>query len=176
MEPKELIDLLNKERDYHSKHPQDVNIKFIYTIGASITGIIISILFKKLELSDFTKTLMLNPLEILFVLGFASVFFGLGEHYSLHFQQRIRIEKAINDIASHFSHFNYDAFIAAHGFVHMHYFGSIYLSKATPLFTNEPDTRSFWKFHDRKIELGVLLILISYGYLIYYFLHVHRAK
>jgi hypothetical protein len=49
MEPKDLIDLLNKERDYHSKHPQEVNIKFIYTIGASITGIIISILFKKPE-------------------------------------------------------------------------------------------------------------------------------
>jgi hypothetical protein len=100
-------------------------------------------------------------------LGFAFVLFGLGEHYSLHFQQRIRIEKAINDIASHFNHFNYDAFIATHGLAHMHYFGSVYLNKPTPLFTNEPDTRSFWKFHDRKIELGILLILISYGYLIY---------
>jgi hypothetical protein len=176
MEPKDLIDLLNKERNYHSKHPQEVNIKFIYTIGASITGIIISILFKKSDLPDLTKTVILKPLEILFILGFTSIFLGLGEHYSLHFQQRIRIEKAINDIASQFNHFNYDAFIAAHGLAHMHYFGSIYLSKPTPLFTNEPDTRSFWKFHDRKIELGILLILISYGYLIYYVLCTPIAK
>lgn len=175
MAPETLIELLNAERDYHSKHPKEVNIKFIYTIGASITGIIVTILFGTNKEHQLINPELLRLPVLFFSIGFLCLFWGLGEHYSFHFQQRVRVEKAINDVILQLPHFNYDTFIKANNLIHLRYMGNIYLKKPTLLFTNEPDTRSFWRFHDRKIESGVLLILFAYGCLIYYFLTSHLA-
>lgn len=172
MDQKNIIDFLNKEREYHSSHPHEVFTKFFYSMGASLAAVLSALYFSgkvvKAELSKFVNDLPVECILMLFLLGHVSIIVGLLEHSFLHQQQRKKIEDVINHIFANYENFNYQDFWKKFGSTKLRSLGNKTLKTATPLITSEPDTRPNLTFHDRKIELGISLILIAYAMLIYY--------
>lgn len=165
-----LIELLTKERDFHAAHPHQVNTKFMYGLGTSLASVVAGIYFsgtEKSELDELFARVSMFIVLFLFVLGLIIVIIGLAEHANLHKQQRRRIEAAIQDILAKGEKFKYDEFWQEYQSHRLKYFNRRVLKIPTPLFAVEPDTRGFWSFHDRKIELGALIMVIAYGILIY---------
>lgn len=167
-----LIDLLNKERDYHSSHPVEVYSKFLYTLGASLAAVITAIYFSsKLSKSDILKNIGNAPIGIallLFLVGLIFLIYGFSEHNYIHKQQREKIEDALRNIFDNQETFKYDIFWKHHHENFLKVFFKVKMKKPTPLFTLEPDTRNYLNFHDRKIGLGAFLIVVAYGIMIYY--------
>ena len=170
MEASMLIDLLNKERDYHSKHPFDVAVKFLYALGGSLAAVVSSLYFT--EKADYVKIILIYSIPwlgwlvlFLFSLAIFFIFWGLNEHTQLHTQQRKRIEVALNDILLNYNTFNFDAFWEKHKEQNLE-LRKKRLRHPTPLITLEPDIRSHWRYHDRKIELGIILLVTVYTVLI----------
>jgi hypothetical protein len=170
VEVKNLIDLLIKERDYHSSHPREAYYKFLYSLGASLAAVIVSVYFSgkstKDELLDYINGMPINIILMLFLFGLISITIGFMEHGYLHKQQREKIEDALKDIFEHLDNFEYEAFWNKHSSNNLKLYFKYLLKKKTPLFTLEPDTRRYWNFHDRKLELGVILIFIGYAFMI----------
>ena len=42
-----------------------------------------------------------------------------------------------------------------------------FIKRKTSIFTIEPDTRGWWWFHDRKVELGLLLLCAALIYVLW---------
>lgn len=169
MKPDVLLELLNKDRDYHTTHPQSAFTTFLYALGASLASVVAAIYFSgnstATEIQAFFSKVP-GFVFLFFLLGLGFILAGLAEHNLLHKQQRIRIEDAMEYILTNSEKFDYAYFWDRFKKQKLKFPGGS-LKVATPLFTVEPDTRKFWYFHDRKIEIGVLLIIIAYAILIY---------
>jgi len=167
-----LIDLLNKERDYHSSHPVEVYSKFLYTLGASLAAMITAIYFSsKSSRGDILKNVSNIPIGMVllfFLAGLAFLLFGFAEHSYIHKQQREKIEDALRNIFDYQETFKYPIFWKNYKQHSLKVFFKVEMQKPTPLFTLEPDTRNYLNFHDRKIDLGAFLITIAYAIMIYY--------
>ena len=169
MEIDKLIDLLNKEREYHTSHPNKVYTSVLTSIGTSLAAVVVGIYFSgktsKSELHNYLEHINAPLVLILFGLGLLLLFIGIMEHSYLHRQQREKIENSLNEILNHTGNFDNEDFWKRHKSHRLETILGIQLTHSTPLITCEPDTRSFW-FHDRKFDLGGILIMIAYAILI----------
>lgn len=165
MEKNELLKILIAERDYHATHPAEVNNKFIYSLGATLTTIIAGFIFKdKIEnLDQIINSCFFPFIIILIVAGYCLIFFAIAEHSKFHKLQLNRLEEAIEYIIKPNKLFSLDTFWELYG----EKLNSKKRNYTVKLIAKEPDTRSGLRFHDRKIELGIYLILIGVIPLIY---------
>jgi len=170
---KDLVELLIKERDRHFSHIHEINRKVIFSMSGSISTIVI-FLFVKSSQDDFNLRIFFNKDNLtgtiitatIFLIGYFFILWGLGEHSSIHGNQRKRIERAIASLlSSNEKEFNFNNFWKEHSEVHLNVFSKT-LKKETPLISAEPDIRGIWGFHDRKIELGIFFILVGFLYLL----------
>ncbi|MGL1888479.1 MAG: hypothetical protein OCD76_18325 [Reichenbachiella sp.] len=162
----ELIKILVQDRDHHFSHPHDVTVKFLYSIGGTITTILIAFFIKdkitglKEIIADYSWDFVFFGLLI--IVGYAMISWGLGEHTAMHTDQRRRIESAIEYlIVVKPDAFDFDSFWSKYGQVRLKYNGKKKATIPTSLIVAEPDTRNWLNYHDRKIELGILIILIG---------------
>lgn len=165
---KDLLDLLVKDRNYHFEHPNQVNNKLVYSLGGSLSTIMIGLVIKKGE-KAFEVVLEQNHWIMigLIGLGYTVMIWGLAEHTLLHFNQRKVLQKAIHYILSGGT---YQGFIDQFAENHLAYMRKKRLKVATKIFDIEPDTRPFWRYHDRKIELGIILVIFGVLGLLYFLL------
>ena len=99
----DLIKLLIADRNHHFSHPHEVSIKLYYSIGGTVTTLLIALFIKNLDgsksLVGFVAEGSNQPYFIFFafcvIIGYLLIFWGLGEHSALHASQREKIEKAI---------------------------------------------------------------------------------
>ncbi|ELR69296.1 hypothetical protein C900_05180 [Fulvivirga imtechensis AK7] len=90
------------------------------------------------------------------------IFWGLGEHTAIHTDQRKRIESAIEYlIVVKPEEFDFDTFWQKYGHIELKYSRRKRAKTSTNLIVAEPDTRNWLNYHDRKIELGIVVILIG---------------
>jgi len=163
----ELIKILIQDRNHHFSHPHDVAVKFLYSIGGTITTIIIAFFIKNKgipNLKEFTPDKLENfgLFGILIILGYALIFWGLGEHTTIHRNQRKRIELAIEYlIVVKPEEFDFDIFWQKYGNLKLKYNKRREAKITTSLIVAEPDARKWISYHDRKIELGIAIILIG---------------
>jgi len=163
----DLIKILVQERDHHFSHPHDVAVKFLYSIGGTLTTIIIAFFIKNGEinsLKEFISESMVSfgIFRLLIIIGYLVIFWGLGEHTALHTDQRKRIELAIEHlVVVKPEEFDFDLFWKKYGQMKQKYNARKKANTLTSLIVAEPDTRNWFNYHDRKIELGVIFILIG---------------
>ncbi|MDH5366700.1 MAG: hypothetical protein OEW67_06920 [Cyclobacteriaceae bacterium] len=163
----ELIKLLINDRNHHFSHPHEVSLKFWYSIGGTITTLVVALLFKNNNFENIkcfitNNICCLAPLFTVILIGYAIIFWGLSEHTSLHTHQRIRLEEAIQYLlVTKPEDFNYDKFISKYSLLKLKFNKKHKSNSATFLLVAEPDTRTWIKYHDRKIELGIMLILLG---------------
>ncbi len=156
----ELVTILLAERDYHSSHPHEVAIQLNYWIAGAILTVFAALFLKKDALGAFRIFLSKNK-RIVFTLtatilgGWILLQIGLSEHTNLHRAQRDRLESAVRDLVTE-EEFQSAAFWKKHS--ELSFFPD---TEATFLIAREPDKRTFWSYHDRKIELGGFLIMVS---------------
>ncbi|NAS30667.1 hypothetical protein GTQ40_06765 [Flavobacteriaceae bacterium R38] len=163
----ELINLLVEERNLHFNHPSEISRRVIFSLGTVITTLIASIITK--EISDngtFDPSNYLNHCYFKWfisciILGYSFILWGLVEHTTIHANQRKRIQEAINYLVKS-NNVNMDVFWDTFGYRHLKYLGNLKMNKPSELFMSEPDTRGFWGFHDRKIEFGILMVLLGF--------------
>mgnify|MGYP001800318609 CR=1 FL=1 len=98
----ELIKLLIGDRNLHFNHPLEVALIFLYSIGGTLTTVLVALLIKNGKLEGLVKLLLSDtnlPYLILsgviIGIGYIFIFWGLSEHTQLHANQRKRIEEAI---------------------------------------------------------------------------------
>lgn len=178
MEPRpsriELIKLLIDDRNHHFSHPHEVSVKFMYSFGGTITTILIAF-FVKGNIIGFIKFLegendlcFLVISSVVILIGYMVIYWGISEHSTLHKNQRKRLEKAINElIAADPKTYNFDDFWKKFGKTKLQYSKSKKSSEATALIVAEPDARKWLHYHDRKIELGAMIILLGVSGILY---------
>ncbi len=163
----ELIKILMQDRNHHFSHPHEVAVKFYYSLGGTITTLLISFFIKNNEIPDLKNFISEEARNfgfygIMIIIGYMMIFWGLNEHTALHTNQRKRIEAAIAYlIAVKPEEFKFDIFWEKYGVVKLKYNGRNTSKTVTNLLVAEPDTRSWLRYHDRKIELGIGIILIG---------------
>ena len=162
----ELIKILLQDRNHHFTHPHDVAIKHFYALGGTITTLSVA-LFVKSEISDVKELISKEPvvfglLGILIIIGYTLIIWGLAEHSTIHNNQRKRIESAIEYLVmAKPETYEFDKFWQRYGNLELKYNQRKKSKVATKLIVAEPDVRGWFHFHDRKIELGILMILIG---------------
>ena len=162
----ELIKILIHDRDHHFSHPHDVAVKFFYSFGGTITTVLIA-LFLKNQIPILKEAISHYPqwfltFGVLLVIGYIPIFWGLSEHTALHMSQRKRIESAIEYLIKvKPEEFDFDFFWKEFGQINLEFGKSKKIKNTTNLVVAEPDTRNWLNYHDRKIELGILTILIG---------------
>ena len=88
------------------------------------------------------------------------IFWGIGEHTAIHTDQRKRIESAIEYlIAVDPDEFDFNVFWQKYGHIRLKYNSRRKAKATTGLVVAEPDSRNWFNYHDRKIELGIVIIL-----------------
>lgn len=158
---KDLLDLLTKDRNYHFEHPNHVNNRVIYSLGGTLTTITVGLLIKSGDKQFAFQFLGDNLAWIVLIgVGYLFITWGLIEHTTMHFQQRKVLQKAIHFLIEK-EHLDYKEFLNKFSENHLLYFGKSKLKVATKLFDIEPDNRKFLSYHDRKIELGISIVLVG---------------
>lgn len=163
----ELIKILMQDRNHHFSHPHEVAVKFFYSLGGTITTILISFFIKNKEIPNLKEFVLCNSVtfgffSVVIIVGYAMIFWGLSEHTTIHTNQRKRIESAINYLVSSKSEeFDFDEFWQKYGHMKLKYSRKKKAKTSTNLIVAEPDTRNWFNYHDRKIELGIVVILIG---------------
>jgi hypothetical protein len=163
----ELIKILITDRDHHFSHPHDVSVKFFYSLGGTISTILIAFFIKNSESSNL-KDLISENLKIFglfgitIVLGYILIFWGLSEHTTIHTEQRKRIESAIEYlVATKPEEFDFNIFWEKYGHKKLKYNKRKKSRNSTKLIVAEPDMRNWLSYHDRKVELGIVFIFIG---------------
>ncbi len=165
----DLMRILIDDRNYHFEHPHSVNLKFFYSAGGTLSALIIALIYKSDNLESVTKLLNADALYFgILCIGYLMVIIGLIEHMTLHKEQRKQLERAINYcFACDNNTFKYEEFVAKFSKKKHKYFFLLTSKVDSSLFDIEPDNRNEIFFHDRKIELGIVLIILSLIKLIY---------
>ena len=160
----ELIKILMQDRDHHFSHPHDVGVKLFYSLYGTVTTILIAFFIKNKEISDFISNHSgtFGLFGIMIIVGYVMIFWGLGEHTAMHTDQRKRIESAIEYlVAVKPDKFDFDIFWQEYGHIKLKYSRRKKSKTSTNLIVAEPDTRNWFNYHDRKIELGIVIILFG---------------
>ncbi len=159
----DLIKLLLTERDYHASHPVDIASKFWYTLGGTVTTVIAGLVFKdqigilKTCIDRYECALLI--VLLLIAIGYSLIVWAIFEHTRIHKFQLNRLEQAIEDLCRDKSDDVKDTFWSQQE--HILFATNRPKDSHVRLFTKEPDTRTGWYFHDRKIEAGILFLLMG---------------
>jgi len=167
MEKNDLLKILLQEREHHTSHPAEVSAKFIYTLGATLTTLVAGFIFKdKLEIvkSMVSEQLVFIPAISLIVIGYILIGFAISEHTKFHKLQLRRMEDAIEYIMKPANSYSYEVFWERFG---EKLNGKNSIAYDVKLIAKEPDVRKGLHFHDRKVDLGVCLILVGVSLVMY---------
>ncbi|MDC6365744.1 MULTISPECIES: hypothetical protein [Flavobacteriaceae] len=162
----ELVKILIDDRNHHFSHPHNVAVKFFYSFGGTISTVLIA-LFLKNQIPLLKDAVSNSPqwfmiFGILTIIGYIPIFWGLVEHTTLHMNQRKRVESAIEYLVKvKPEEFDFNLFWIEFGRANLEYRSSKKSKNSTNLIVAEPDSRNWLNYHDRKIELGILMILIG---------------
>ncbi|MDO5970020.1 hypothetical protein Q4Q35_09380 [Flavivirga aquimarina] len=162
----ELIKLLIEESNLHFNHPSEVARKVIFSLGTVLTTIVATTIFSNVNDSDFVLKTIFHTSKFKIVLAFVFVdylfiLWGLNEHTKIHSEQRKRHQNAIDYLMS-VDNYDESNFWKTFGKNRLRYYWNLKMERPSLLFTAEPDTRGFLGFYDRKIELGIILILTRF--------------
>lgn len=157
----ELLKVLIAERDYHATHHVEVSSKFFYTLGAAITTLIAGLIFK--DENEILEALVESQLFIwamaLIFVGYCIMIWGIYEHTKIHKLQLDRLEEGIEYLLDPNNEYTFKKFWELFGQTRFSINNS--RDKFVKLITKEPDSRESIRFHDRKFEAGIFLILIG---------------
>jgi hypothetical protein len=161
MEKKDFVNILLEERNYHSTHPNELTNKFFYTLGATLTTLVVGFIFRdKIDaIKCLVNNTLFNYLIAVIVIGYAIIIWGIYEHSKFHRYQLHRLESAIDYMLNPNNDFDFRTFWDLYGTAKFPTHKRE--DDLVKLIAKEPDTRKGIRFHDRKFEFGVLLILIG---------------
>jgi len=172
---KDILNLLIKERDHHFEHAHQINRRVIFSIASSISGFLLAFIFREqlgIRLSEMPSAYIVI-LFCLMAIGYLCILWGLSEHSKIHSEQRKCIEKAIKFMLTSDVDFDTKEFWKIYGANNLKYMCKKTLEDKTFLIAAEPDNRSFWKYHDRKIELGIGFLLVGFAVFVFKFM-IHQ--
>lgn len=161
LETADVLKVLLAERDFHSSHPFDVATKFHYFMGGVVFSLVGSFFLKPEASNVLTpfweqKRMRVFTCAFLMICGYTSIMVGLQEHNLFHQKQQIRLERAVESLLID-EQIKLPEFWKSHGYKRL----ARQSDPETFLIEKEPDKRGFFRFHDRKIELGGLLMTLG---------------
>lgn len=163
-----LIELLLNDREHHFRHPRNINTRLLYAFAGILTtafiGLILNSPGEKI-LNNFVQFSESNIwIFILIFLGLLFIIWGLLESMHLHSNQREQIEEAINYLLTT-EKYSYKDFKARYAEKELSFlFGKC--KTPTRIFDYNPDKRNWFFYHDRKSEIGIIIVVISLIYIV----------